>query len=344
MGTALASRRLSREPFLNANMGHLEVLRPVVQSEKIKKPIWRNMPLASRFTKDAAMEIVEITVSAHQALCETLGIFAQYDQVQNIRGHIGGKSDKESQDHLLARFLNSAARTQLPLVSQDGPLIPINEQIVAQLLTGEIYIVDIAAGNGAGVISMLNTIAKQRMKNELPKDLLDVHVHAIDFSELSLSYYAQQLEMLQDDYAGVGIEVSFQSHNVDMTDDGALEISISNIKNSIGSDPRFLLVCSAISGVSKKVFKESFSSSYKFIAKAFRGANSSFLWVEPQQKGHWVKDEAQAIYLALDESKAGELSKEICDASMRFFWIDPHREVKEPISTGAEYYLLELAA
>jgi len=302
------------------------------------------MPLASRFTKEAAMEIVDLTVSAHRNHCEALGIFAQYDQVQDAGGHIGGKSDKESQDHFLARFLNSAARTQLPLVSQDEPLIPINDQIVAQLLSGEIYVVDIAAGNGAGVISMLNTIAKQRMENILPKDLLDVHIHAIDFSELSLSFYADQLKMLQGGYAGAGIVVSFHPYLVDITDDGALEISISNIKKSIASDPRFLLVCSAISGVSKKVFKENFSASYKFIAESFRGANSSFLWVEPLHKGRWVKDEAQAIYLALDESKAGELSKEMCDASMSFFWIDPYRDVKDPISTGAEYYLLELAA
>jgi len=304
----------------------------------------KRMPSSSRFTKDAAMEIVDLTVSTHRTLCETLGIFSQYDQVQKAGGHIGGKDKKESQNHFLVRFLNSAARTQLPLVSQDEPLIPINDEIVAQLLSGEIYVVDIAAGNGAGVISMLNTIAKQRMENNLPKDLLDVHIHAIDFSEVSLSYYAQQLDILRTGYAGVGIEVSFKPHHVDITDDIALEIGISNIKESIDSDPRFLLVCSAISGVSKKVFKESFSSSYKFIAKSFRGANSSFLWVEPLHKGRWVKDEAQAIYLAVDESKAGELSKEMCDASMSFFWIDPYREVKEPISTGAEYYLLELAA
>lgn len=302
------------------------------------------MPLASGFTKDTAMRIVDLTVSAHQTLCETLGIFNQYDQVQKAGGHIGGKGDKESQDHFLARFLNSAARTQLPLVSQDEPLTPINDQIIAQLLSGEIYVVDIAAGNGAGVISMLNTIAKQRMENNLPKDLLDVRIHAIDFSRMSLSYYEQQLEILRFRYASVGIEVFFHSHYVDITDDIALEKSVSSIKNSIDSDPRFLLVCSAISGVSKKIFKESFSSSYKFIAKSFRGANSSFLWVEPLHRGRWVKDEAQAIYFSLDEDKAGELPKEMCEASMSFFWIDPHLEVEEPISTGAEYYLLELAA
>ncbi len=203
---------------------------------------------------------------------------------------------------------------------------------------------DIAAGNGAGVISMLNTLAKQRVENILPKDLLDVHIHAIDFSAVSLSYYAQQLELLRVGYAGVGIEVFFYSHHVDITDDVVLEKSISSIKNSIGSDPRFLLVCSAISGVSKKVFKESFSSSYKFIAKSFRGANSSFLWVEPLHKGRWVKDEAQAINLDLDEGNIDERPKEMCEACMKFYWIDPHLEVEKPIETGADYYLLELAA
>lgn len=304
----------------------------------------RNKPLDSGFTEDAAMQIVDITVSAHRTLCETLGIFEEYDQVQKAGGHIGGKGDKESQDHFLARFLNSAARTQLPLVSQDAPLIPISDQIVAQLLSGEIYVVDIAAGNGAGVISMLNTIAKQRVENNLPKDLLDVHIHAIDFSAMSLFYYSQQLQLLRAGYADVGIEVCFHSHQVDITDDMVLEKSISSIKNSIDNDPRFLLVCSAISGVSKKVFKESFSTSYRFIANSFRGANSSFLWVEPLHKGRWVKDEAQAINLNLDEDSAGEIPKEMCEACMKFFWIDPHLEMKKPIETGADYYLLELAA
>jgi hypothetical protein len=304
----------------------------------------KNKPLNSGFTEDAAMKIVDLTASTHRTLCETLGIFKEYDQVQKAGCHIGGIGNKESQDHFLARFLNSAARTQLPLVSQDEPLVPISDQIVAQLLSGEIYVVDIAAGNGAGVISMLNTLAKQRVENILPKDLLDVHIHAIDFSVMSLSYYAQQLELLRVDYAGVGIEVFFYSHHVDITDDLVLEKSISSIKNSINSDPRFLLVCSAISGVSKKVFKESFSSSYKFIAKSFRGANSSFLWVEPLHKGRWVKDEAQAINLDLDEGNVDERPKEMCEACMKFYWIDPHLEEGKPIETGADYYLLELAA
>lgn len=302
------------------------------------------MEIVSKFTKDAAMEIVEVTVSTHRYMCEMMGIFDTYKEKQNFQGNIGGVSEKESQDHFLVRFLNSAARTQLPLVSEDDSLSSINEQISAQLLSGEIYVVDIAAGNGAGVISMINTIAMHRKGGILPVDLLDIRIHAIDFSLTSLSYYEQQLSMLQAHYASVGINTYFQAHIVDITNDQALESEITNIKRSVSEDPRFLLVCSAISGVKKDAFKRTYSSSYKIIANSFRGANSSFLWVEPRHKGRWIRDEALAINFAEDEDKEVEKSKEMCEASMSFCWIDPHQEIEGVISTGAEYYLLELAA
>jgi hypothetical protein len=302
----------------------------------------KEIPAASEYTKEAAMRIVNLTIFAHRSLCEKLGIFNLYEEVLKAGAHIGGKGSQESQDHFLTRFLNSAARTQLPLVAQDEPLAPINDQLLAQLLSGVIYIVDIAAGNGAGVISMLNTIAHQRLDGRLPKDLLDVHIHAIDFSTTSLSFYRQELDLLEKQYAEVAIKVFFHSYEVDITDDVELEKHISNIKDFIGEDPRYLLVCSAISGVSKVVFKKSFSSSYKRIAKSFRAVNSLFLWVEPLHKGRWVKGEAEALHFALDDGEHSE-PKEFCEASMSFCWIDPYRTPEEPITTGAEYFLLELA-
>lgn len=303
------------------------------------------MTVISKFTRDASMIIIDQTALTHQNICDTLGIFGEYRTAVSAKNNIGGSSNDECNIHFLGRFLNSAARTQLAICNDDESLLPINTELLAQLYAGKIHIIDIAAGHGAGVISILNSVCHKRKINELPTDLLDVHIHAIDYSPGSLDIYKQVLNALRENFGSVGIKVEFDSYNTDLINDQSLSKTISCIKQRIGDDPRFLLVCSAISGIQRAAFEKNFSGSYKCITESFSDRNSSFFWAEPFTKKHWIKEVFAKILAAIFGNGLNDTvnrNKTMRDVQIRFHWRDPH--INEVISTGAEFYMVELSA
>lgn len=294
---------------------------------------------STKYTTDTAMDIIDKTVSSHEQVCREIGIFSGYKDAVASKDNIGGVGEDQSRQHLLGRFLNSAARTQLATLAPDDELSSISDQLLSQLYSGTLYIIDIAAGHGAGVISMINSVWHLRaVLKYFPTDRLDIHIHALDYSEESLSYYSKQLVLLQEDYASFGIKTYFYPHQIDLTDNENIKREISSIRETIGEDPRFLLVCSAISGVKKIPFRNSYKHSYEFIIKEFKQKNSLFFWVEPLTKNQWMHDEVSALVETVFPSES-DLMHEII---IRFHWKDPH--IGGNISTGAEFYLINLAA
>lgn len=293
----------------------------------------------SKFTHDSAMKIIDITVESHKEICCKLGIFDKYEDAVHSIENVGGEADGESEMHLLGRYLNSAARAQLAICSVDEELDEINFELLAQLAGGEIYIIDIAAGHGSGVLSIINGICYHRLiLKDLPLDLLDVEIHALDISAESLDYYENVLEVVRETYDAAGIKTKLFKHCVNLKNDVELKSYIKNIKDSIGKNPRFLLVCSAISGVSKRVFENEFLQSYEFIAKSFAEKNSLFFWIEPSTKKCWIDGSWQTIAEEFDYEYP---SKECRSLHIRFCWIDPHTDTTQ--NSGAQFFLMELA-
>ncbi|MBK1685240.1 hypothetical protein CKO18_16940 [Rhodoferax fermentans] len=215
----------------------------------------------------------------------------------------------------------------------------INEELIAQLSAKNLYIIDIASGHGAGTLSIINSIHHLRIKEEsFPTDPLDIDIHALDFSETSLSYYENLIEILRSDYLKVGITIKFHRHIVDLRSDENIKTAVENIKTSIGKNPQYLLTCSAISGVKRTVFQESFARSYSYIVTEFREENSLFFWVEPQTKGDWIKESWQEL---ATEQKIEYPSDGCKTKNIRFHWSDPH--TKSVLHADAEYLLMGLA-
>lgn len=296
------------------------------------------------------MTLAEHTVTSHKEYCSKIGIFDAYAEVANsFKGSIGGALEDESAKHLLGRFLNSAARTQVIACIEGGNCTDITVEVLGLLTEGHIYLIDIAAGHGAGTMSLLNTICKMRENDTLPKDALDVVIHAIDFSEKSLSYYEELLASLDDVYRAHGISVKIYKHQIDITDDDVVRKEIDAIKQDsacnpelgIGSDPRYLLLCSAISGVSKKVFLRDFSASYQMITESFKENNSAFLWVEPLTEKAWMPKHWENFMGNAQPSSDEDPPAEKNIARQEYDWIDPHSEAK--LKTAGDYFLLSLA-
>jgi len=285
----------------------------------------------SKFNKENAMAILNSTANCHKQYCCELGLFQNYEDAVKRNGVIGGKSEAESTQHLLGRFLNSAARTQLAAYQPDTSLEQIQQELLSSLSEGKVFLIDIAAGHGAGTLSIINSICELRKEEVLPTDRLAIEIHAIDFNPESLKSYVDLVKSLSGHFNAHGISANILTHNIDLTKlDDSLKQEIEKIKRSIGKDPRYLLACSAISGVTKTIFQRDFKESYAYIIREFKEKNSIFFWTEPATKKNWMNKEWE------------ELSVEHESRSLRFYWRDPHLEV-EPIDSGANFFLLELA-
>lgn len=297
------------------------------------------------------MTLAEHTVASHKAICSNLGIFDNYAAgLDDFGGAIGGALQDESTRHLLSRFLNSAARTQVIACIDEVDCRDIAIEVLGLLSDGHIYIIDIAAGHGAGTMSLINTICKMREDEILVKDALDIEIHALDFSETSLKFYEELLESLSETYQKFGIYVTLVKHCIDITNDAQVKKEIEDIKScvhtvpakAIGEDPRYLLLCSAISGVKKSIFLSEFSKSYQAIAESFKENNSTFLWIEPLSCKDWMPKYWKEFYdqLQIVPDDDDITSKHVVKQS--YDWIDPHLSKKVPTTAG-DYFLMNLA-
>lgn len=244
--------------------------------------------------------------------------------------------------------MNSAARTQVIACIEQQDCLDIKLEVLGLLTDGHIYIIDIAAGHGAGTMSLLNTICKMRENLTMPMDPLDVDIHAIDFSQNALNHYECLLDSLKNDYGKFGIHTTIKKHKIDITDDEKVKVEIEEIKaeavnspiSGIGVDPRYLLVCSAISGVKKNVFITEFSKSYHLIAESFKENNSAFLWVEPLTEKKWMpKYWVEFMKDKPDVADDARNTKRI--VKQEYAWVDPHSDGAQ--ETAADYLLMDLA-
>lgn len=295
------------------------------------------------------MQLVDYTVASHKEICIFLGIFENYETaLTTTSGVIGGELEDESKQHLLTRFLNSAARTQVIACIEDPCCEYISIEVLSLLNAGHIYLIDIAAGHGAGTMSILNTICKMRHDETLTTDPLDIEIHALDISPHSLDFYEKLLNSLKSIYQKYAINVTFVKHQIDITNDDDLKHEIQAIKQlvadspiaGVGTDPRYLLICSAISGIKNKTFMEKFSSSYQTIADSFKAKNSAFLWIEPLTKKNWLPRYWQDFIERLGINPDHDIGDEKYMVKQSYNWIDPHVYTK--INTEGDYCLMKL--
>ncbi len=291
----------------------------------------------SDFTRKKLMQIVPHTISTHKKICTDLEIFSSYDEAQHQSNNIGGDTHDDSKNHLLARYLNSAARTQIAVKDYPPAMEQIYIEIAAQLYEGNLYIIDIAAGHGAGTTSILNSICKLREENSLTRNRLNIQIHAIDYSIHSLEFYERIILDSKEFHEKQGINITINKHQIDITKDEELNCCINKIKVEIGNDPRFLLTTSAITGVKRCDFEAYFQKSYATLTSNFRSNNSTFFWVEPRHRKMWIEN----TWKILSEQEEKEYETDNANAlQVDFSWEDPYN--KNPIDTGAAYFLLGL--
>lgn len=294
--------------------------------------------LSSTVWHDGVLHLPKPLADAHREYLNENGWLGKYDPAGSA-GAIGGASDKEACDHVVNRFLNSAARMQYVCSDPKDEQPDVRDAVLDQLAEGRIHIIDLAAGNGAGTIGMLSLICELRRTGSIPNLPLNIIISAVDFSPAALNHFAALLHKLSPWLAGAGIVVELNLCNCDLTVLGDFSETLDGIfADARGRDVcRFLCVISAISGA-KKEGVEPMIDSLKHAAAGLSHSkrSSSWLWVEPHVGKSWFTTLADAIQLTLKKikhkfSSKGDTFSLTADvptlkdpAARSFHWSDPH--------------------
>lgn len=277
--------------------------------------------------------------TAHRNFLTKNGWFSDYNPAS--AGGAGGRAPEEAREHVTNRFLNSAARMLYVCCDPLDEQPEVRQMVLDQLADGHIYLLDIAAGNGAGTLAILSMIADLRESDSLPTLPVNLNITGVDYSPDALNYYAELLAEIKPWLESKGIVVDLMLSVCDLTISGdfseALEAFIGDAKSS--NVKRFLCVISAISGT-KKEGLNAMLDSLKIAAAGLssKKRNTSLLWVEPYVGKNWITKSIDSVRLTLQKVAHKLISKgdsydiqaspevQLLEESMKrsFKWHDPH--------------------
>ena len=252
-------------------------------------------------------------------------------------GGVGGATKAEAEDHVTNRFLNSAARMQFVCTDPKKEHPEVREMVLDQMASGQIFLLDVAAGNGAGTLAILALICELRHHHMIPKLPLNVHIWSLDISPDALNFYTQLLDDISPWLQSCGINVKLDLHLCNLKISGEVDEILDGFFSEANhyQSNRFLCTISALSGV-KKEGLETMMDSLKLIAArlSHKTRCSSWLWVEPKVEKTWLGGFADAIGHTLQQIvqflKPKVIISETSDVSSasqairNFQWADPH--------------------
>ena len=297
----------------------------------------KNIPLS--LWNSEVLHLPNSLTGAHKNFLDEKGWLELYSPCESRA--IGGPSFEEAQDHVINRFLNSAARMQFVCVDPKDEQSDIRQMVLDQLSDGHIFLLDIAAGNGAGTLAMLSLICELRSHKALPKLPLNVSILGIDYSVDALNFYAELQDKIKPWLETNGINITLTLEPCDLTVTGefseALDCFFEDAKSKRVN--RFLIIVSAVSGLGLEGF-EQIQDSLKIAAANFSHSkrNSSWLWVETPTNKSWMtifadvlKHIMQKVKYRLLKNKQLYLIKSditsLNDPIKRTFkWYDPYLE------------------
>jgi hypothetical protein len=276
--------------------------------------------------------------ASHKAQCEAKGWMSEYAPATAPPGVIGGSTAEEAKAHFINRFLNSAARSQYACADPRNEYPEVRDMVLDQLGEGHIFILDLAAGHGAGTMAILSLIAELRGSGCTPKLPVNVSITGVDFSADALNLYHETLERLIPTLRSQGIEVHLESELCNLAITAEFSETLDTFFDAAKSAgvSRFLCVLSAISGVGKEGVSE-INDSLKIAAARLGHSkrSSSWLWLEPTSNKTWFQAFRQSVAAVMQRVRHTFAAKgesyetkgsvpHVSEVVRKFVWIDPH--------------------
>lgn len=195
-------------------------------------------------------------------------------------GAIGGRNVEETNKHFAERFLTSSARMQFLVLDPKKYFSKISKDLQSTFIGGNISILDIPCGTGAGILSLLFNIKELRNSSKLPRLPLSINIFAGDYSESALNIYHSILTNAKSELSKELIYINFDTRVWDASD---IKSTTSLMKRWLKEEEKyeeFYILMSAFSGVGSDNFK-TFSDVFNFIQNFISDLHCTTILIEP---------------------------------------------------------------
>lgn len=250
-------------------------------------------------------------------------------------GATGGMSIADTHKHFAERFLTSSARVQFITINPRGEFDRISKDLQTTFLSGHISVLDIPAGTGAGILSLLCNIAELRIYSHLPKLPLHIHLTGGDYSTSALSIYHDLLDDIKVHLENQLIYIHFQTIKWNALDIPSTDSLLNSWFSQTTVSEEYYILVPAFSGVGSSIYKR-FEKSFDYIQARVSNKSVTMTFIEPQMKPANIFMK----YLKSIIEKIGIFNQGSDEStnSDRFKWYDPIRNNIAPSGVSVLSY------
>lgn len=200
-------------------------------------------------------------------------------------GETGGAGQEETDRHFAWMFANSAGRSIYVCIDPLQALGDISRLVNACLVDGDLLLVDVPCGAGAGALGIVSAIYEQRKALQLPTMPLRITILGGDFSVRARDHFRALVARMGPRLCDQAIEVELHDLHWDATNlistaafiDRACELAKSK-------DRVFLLVNNFSGALADQNLKQSFEHFLSQFGGRMSEIPNSICWIEPNSK------------------------------------------------------------
>jgi len=282
----------------------------------VPKNLWKNNVLyqSEKLIEVYSNKLIELSIFDHAK-----------NHKNGTNGATGGKNIDETKQHFAERFLTSSARVQFVVIDPREDFTIVSNNLKATFGSGKISILDIPAGTGAGILSLLSNLAELRINSKLPKLPLHINILGGDYSPSALNIYSDLLKNIKKELENQLIFIEYDTYEWDATSPESTNLLIRRFLKDENSYEEHYIFMSAFSGVGSSNYKK-FDKSFDFMQTALSHLNTTILYIEPNMK------EANSFleFIHKLHTKLTTWLSKVIDISIakdaRFEWYDPITE------------------
>lgn len=232
--------------------------------------------------------LVHIPAELATACRETLSDFGLLEKASGPRPAtppVGGWTQEQTDEHFCHAYDGSLARIQLVLTNATGGTPIASRSLLEKLSGGDLCLVDVPAGAGAGALSLLACVAKLRQADVLPRQPLNVRLLWGELSEPALNYANYISGKLNEFLESQAIFVTIERFQWDVLSDVSNTNLIEKIVTAKISSPLVLLIVCNFHGFLEREGKwNEAKSGIDQLMRFCSGDLNSAVWIEPDQR------------------------------------------------------------
>lgn len=225
-------------------------------------------------------------VDAYSDVITASGLYAKTQENRPDPSPVGGPTQEQSDEHFAHSFDGSAARVQLVQLNPRGEMPTAAASLGRLLSGGDLCLVDLPSGAGAGALTLLTVLAHLRLTNILPRQPLNVRLMWGEISDPARAYSLEMLQRIDLQLRAQGIQVTVDAFHWDVLSDLSNQNLLEKIAQTRLHFPQTLLFVSSFSGFLHRAGKlKEAETNLHAIFKFCSGDLNAMVWIEPATNG-----------------------------------------------------------